>query len=939
MTDTVTITEQALKWINIKPLIKDGDPHALHEGLRRLSGTHPSKIFDSVNELWNDPTKNALIDTLLRWGTPKHKLKLFTYLLKTSERDRLSEVEGGDVNDGDNDDEDDADSSRTVNVIPIALRLLRVSGDLDNLLLEEPSERGLNVLQLIVELGSDDLLAAIIQLAKEGRVQDIEKLLHISSEWKESPMLLIVELNKFEMLQLLLSSLPNLIPDEDIIERTIESEKKAIEKRKRAIESQNHKNEKNTEKKHLSLLLLFAKHRPQCTTVSFLKSAISLASVEILEEVLKHRSSMFTGHGLLSDAVESGRVKVIEMLIKGCPQLAIELDAQGNPALSRLENIDNLTAREKVRSVVVPSILRRTQSELLESYSGKDRKTVIEIIRVLLAEPKDQRKEISLDLGGFRSSSRSIEPFLQMIRKSSNSKGTNTPQTVGLKVEFESTLRYVDIPIPDFPEAEPERATGTERSEARTVFEWLRNQKKVSGIYELRVRDSVFYPHNEQVIAQCLDGFDVEILDWMRVDMSVKPLLATCTKLKRLVLYASNWATLSYWTSEEVVKVLSTFKNDLIGPAFGAKYLTEAKGRLEAIEFGERSLGDLKPRRFYMEFRLRSWYSIRQRKEDTPVLKKTTAAEVTQLGSFIKSYRVLQKEVEDEEYLEEIGAKLRETPCIRVAVVDTGVDPDSIECKQISGASFVPSDSGESPWWFSYHPHGTQMARLISDLDPHCKILVAKVGDAQMDMTVERLIQALKWAVDSKADIISLSAAFFKDNATLRLEIQRAIKAGVVIIASTAGEGYLQEEAYPAKYDGVIKIAATDLRGKETPESLAELADYMFPGDGILAETTFLGMSNPSNKISGTSVATAIASGVASLVLACHRLALSTQELEEPWTNHRELKRDIVRRVFDSMVENKEAKFVKPWLFFNEADQENWGEASRTLKWLGKKNF
>ncbi|KAM0554849.1 hypothetical protein ACHAPJ_006584 [Fusarium lateritium] len=186
-----------------------------------------------------------------------------------------------------------------------------------------------------------------------------------------------------------------------------------------------------------------------------------------------------------------------------------------------------------------------------------------------------------------------------------------------------------------------------ERSEARAILDWLRNKQKVSGIYELRVRDSFFSPHSEEVISQCLAGFDVEVLDWMRTDMSVKPLLDTCPNLKKLVLYASNWATLSYWTSGEAIADLSRFQelkcvsifilSDTIGPSFGVKYLREAKGRLEAIRFMGKTIGDSKSSSFSIDFHLRSWYSIRRRKEETPVLKKTTATEVTQLDSFIKA--------------------------------------------------------------------------------------------------------------------------------------------------------------------------------------------------------------------------------------------------------------------------------------------------------------
>lgn len=203
-------------------------------------------------------------------------------------------------------------------------------------------------------------------------------------------------------------------------------------------------------------------------------------------------------------------------------------------------------------------------------------------------------KEISLDLGGFQHSSRSIDPFLRMIKSSSTNITTNA---VELKVEFESTLRYVDIPIPDLPEAQAGGMKNTDRSEARVILEWLRTKKEVTGIYELRVRDSLFFPHSEEAIAQCLNGFDVEILDWMRVDMSVKPLLNTCRNLKKLMLYAGNWATLSYWTSKEAIDALSEFSAVCLQlkaePAIAKRLIYIAKGSDDSHSSGELRLESL----------------------------------------------------------------------------------------------------------------------------------------------------------------------------------------------------------------------------------------------------------------------------------------------------------------------------------------------------------
>ncbi|GAW11520.1 hypothetical protein ANO14919_008670 [Xylariales sp. No.14919] len=114
----------------------------------------------------------------------------------------------------------------------------------------------------------------------------------------------------------------------------------------------------------------------------------------------------------------------------------------------------------------------------------------------------------------------------------------------------------------------------------------------------------------------------------------------------------------------------------------------------------------------------------------------------------------------------------------------------------------------------------------------------------------------------------------------------------------------------------------------------------MLPGENIVAKTTFLGSDNPTDEVSGTSVATAIASGVASLVLACHRLSLSKQQDSESWQTHKKLKRRLVMKAFNQMTADNTGKFVKPWLFFGGSeDQRSWGEARSTLDWLSKKEF
>ena len=69
---------------------------------------------------------------------------------------------------------------------------------------------------------------------------------------------------------------------------------------------------------------------------------------------------------------------------------------------------------------------------------------------------------------------------------------------------------------------------------------------------------------------------------------------------------------------------------------------------------------------------------------------------------------------------------------IKVAVIDTGVDGTLSTLSEciLDGVSLVEDFEGrESPWWLASHPHGTQMASFIHQLDPFCYLYVIKICD------------------------------------------------------------------------------------------------------------------------------------------------------------------------------------------------------------------
>lgn len=66
-------------------------------------------------------------------------------------------------------------------------------------------------------------------------------------------------------------------------------------------------------------------------------------------------------------------------------------------------------------------------------------------------------------------------------------------------------------------------------------------------------------------------------------------------------------------------------------------------------------------------------------------------------------------------------------------------EEDEEKNPRIVGATF--SQTGDSHWWLSGDSHGTQMAKLVTNLDPCCSIYVAKVGDSKSDVSTGAVIE------------------------------------------------------------------------------------------------------------------------------------------------------------------------------------------------------
>lgn len=217
---------------------------------------------------------------------------------------------------------------------------------------------------------------------------------------------------------------------------------------------------------------------------------------------------------------------------------------------------------------------------------------------------------------------------------------------------------------------------------------------------------------------------------------------------------------------------------------------------------------------------------------------------------------------------------------IRVAVLDTGVTNDNpdITPKVVAWANFSTGVAGDDKYGHGTHVAGiiaaTRDAKGVSGVCPDCLILDGKVLNDDGSGSTSSIASGIGWAVEKQAQVINMSLGQRVSSRTLEIAVNKAWQAGSVIVAAAGNTG-VQAKFYPAAYPNVIAVAATDNNdAKASFSTYGKWVDVAAPGVNVYS--TFpnhaftLGVQNNREHgfdiLSGTSMASPIAAGVAALV-------------------------------------------------------------------------
>ncbi|KAH8745521.1 hypothetical protein BGZ57DRAFT_918456 [Hyaloscypha finlandica] len=448
----------------------------------------------------------------------------------------------------------------------------------------------------------------------------------------------------------------------------------------------------------------------------------------------------------------------------------------------------------------------------------------------------------------------------------------------------------------------PDKITNSIKREIRDINEkyltdvmkWLRDTMRVKRILKLVVRDNQAWQCRDETIEDTIRGWGIRYLDWNKIDMAIDTVKnGGAEKVVELCLTSSGSnAALIGWSDEK--------EGFGIFPKLRTVEIS-VRPNLESIDRRIRCQGELRDRvqprfkKLLVKFSPEDFSRFGPAGESSGTTGESGDAEGQPPHRWMKAisdFRLVMEKAAAQVNGDPNLKKRLEENKIKVALIDDGVNPQLLG--QITCLRHGNGWPDEDPYYQSAEGHGTIMAKLILYMCPFVDLYVAKLDKSVENKLAENkpvenrskyksvadmAAQAIKWAVSQDVDIISMSWTIKRtdndgaDNLNREIETAGGTAQDIILFCAAENEGeYGSNNTLPAssKISTIKKIGSSNKEGKPSGKVKTDGFDFLFPSEGVLNEITH---DLKENKRQGSSVSTALASGLAAMILWCSVVA------------------------------------------------------------------
>ncbi|WP_313800946.1 S8 family peptidase [Cytobacillus sp.] len=214
---------------------------------------------------------------------------------------------------------------------------------------------------------------------------------------------------------------------------------------------------------------------------------------------------------------------------------------------------------------------------------------------------------------------------------------------------------------------------------------------------------------------------------------------------------------------------------------------------------------------------------------------------------------------------------------VTVAVIDQGVDMQHPELK----GKLLPSYNAVNPMNQGTPDfHGTHVTGIIAGnknngiggfgVNPNVSILPIDVFDRGYGAYDYAIADGILHAVEKGAKVINMSLGGPMKSPVIEEAIKKALEKNITIVAAAGNDG-ADIASYPAAYEGVISVGSINSEKKLSDfSSYGPSVDVVAPGDEVYSTLYDYEKKSSFVKMSGTSMASPMVAGVASLLLSKH---------------------------------------------------------------------